>query len=83
MYESAKALRQQETHAWTWNLVPLLIVTVALSGLLLPSGSHDADAAAAEPTSAEAPSPAYVLAPSPQPGMGEPELRAEDLPQSY
>lgn len=26
---------------------------------------------------------AMLLAPSPQPGEGEPELKAEDLPQSY
>jgi hypothetical protein len=83
MYESAKAIRQQETHSWTWNLVPLLIVTVALSGLLLPSGQADPDAAAAEAPSVEAPSPMYVITPSPQPGIGEPELTAEDLPQSY
>ena len=83
MYECAKTLRQQETHSWTWNLVPLLIVMVALSGILLPHGNAKADAAAAEPTSLEAPSPVFLLVPSPQPGVGEPELRAEDLPQSY
>lgn len=83
MYEVAKTLRAQEPHSWTWNLVPLLIVTVALTGLFLPQGQADADAVTAPAASQEAPSPVFLLVPSPQPGMGEPELRAEDLPQSY
>lgn len=78
-----KAVRAQETHHWTWNLVPLLIVTVALSGLFLPQGHADADAAAVQAARAEAASPADVMVPSPQPGQGEPEIRVADLPQSY
>lgn len=77
-----KAVRAQETHHWTWNLVPLLIVTVALSGLFLPQGQADADAAV-QAARAEAASPADVMVPSPQPGQGEPEIRVADLPQSY
>lgn len=83
MYEHAKTLRAQEPHAWTWNLVPLLIVTVALTGFFLPHGNADVDAVAAQPMGLEASAMAMLLVPSPQPGMGEPELRAEDLPQSY
>lgn len=88
MYAHRNTLMAQETYSWKWNLMPLLIVTVALSGLFLPHGNADTDAdaaaaAAAEPTSVEAPPVTMALQPSPQPGFGEPELRAEDLPQSY
>lgn len=83
MYEVARNLRAQEPHSWTWNLVPLLIVTVALTGLFLPQGHADADAASVQAASAEAPSPAYVMVAAPQPGQGEPEIRVADLPQSY
>lgn len=83
MYEYAKAIRAQEKHDWTWNLVPLLVVTVALTGFFLPQGDADTHAAAAQAASAEAPSPAFVMVPSPQPGQGEPEIRVADLPQSY
>jgi hypothetical protein len=83
MYEIARTLRAQETHSWTWNLVPLLIVAVALTGLLIPQGDADPEAAATEPARAEAPGPFALLVPSPQPGMGEPELVPAELPQSY
>lgn len=86
MYEVARNLRAQEPHSWTWNLVPLLIVTVALTGLFLPQSDADADtlaAAAAQAPSQEAPSLVFALVPSPQPGEGEPEIRVADLPQSY
>jgi len=82
MYEYAKTLRAQEKCSWTWYLVPVAVVTVAMGGILLPRGPVDVDAFAVASASVEVMG-AMPLTPSPQPGIGEPELRAEDLPQSY
>ena len=63
--------------------MPVLIALAALSTLFAPHGGGSADAAAAQPMGIEARQVAMLLVPSPQPGEGEPELRAENLPQSY
>lgn len=82
MYAAHRNLLTQDVPSWTWYLTPLLVVA-ALSSVLLPLGTAGAGAAAAEPVRIEAAAVAQGLVPSPQPGEGEPELFAADLPQSY
>lgn len=82
MYAAHRNLPTQDSPSWAWNLTPLLVAAV-LSSILLPLGTSQADATAAEAARAEAPVVAQWLVPSPQPGEGEPELVAADLPQSY
>jgi len=72
--------------SWTWNVLPLLAAALALSVVFFPQGSLPGDAAAeaaAQTVHGEAPTLAMLLVPSPQPGIGEREPVAADLPQSY
>lgn len=69
--------------SWTWNVIPLLAAALALGVVFFPQGSLSVEEQAAQPMHTEAKSLAMLLVPSPQPGLGEPELMAADLPQSY
>ena len=73
----------QQTYPWTWHVMPMLIAAAALSALFTPQGSEPVEATAAQPMGIEALSRTMLLVPSPQPGEGEPELVAANLPQSY
>jgi hypothetical protein len=78
-----KTSEMMQTSSWTWHVMPVLIVAAALNTLFVSAGTDTAAATAAMPIAAEASAYDAALVPSPQPGMGEPALRAEDLPQSY
>lgn len=82
MYANRRQLLSQDSPSWTWYVVPLIMVAT-LGAVLLPLGHGNADAAASEAALTEASTMAQLLVPAPQPGMGEPELFAADLPQSY
>lgn len=69
--------------SWTWNVMPLIAAALALGIVFFPQGNLPADDAAAQAFDSEFRSAAAVIVPSPQPGLGEPELVAADLPQSY
>lgn len=69
--------------SWTWNVMPLLAAALALGIVFFPQGNVPADDAGARAMRDEAPTVAVLLVPSRQPGLGEPELVAADLPQSY
>ncbi len=69
--------------SWTWNVLPMLAAALALSVVLFPQGNLPAEEAAAEAAPIEATALVLPWAPSPQPGLGEPELVAANLSQSY
>lgn len=69
--------------SWTWNVMPLLAAALALGIVFFPQGNLPADDTAAQALDREAPAAALLLVPSPQPGVGEPELVLANLPQWY
>lgn len=90
MTSHLESVTMSDNTAWTWNVLPLLAVVLALGVVFFPQGNLPGSAAEAAAAQAmhnkaddEALPLASLLVPSPQPGLGEPELRAEDLPQSY
>lgn len=82
MYANRRQLLTQDSPSWTWYVMPLVMVA-ALGAFLMPLGQAGADVTATEAAPTEFAAAAQQLAPAPQPGMGEPELFAADLPQSY
>jgi hypothetical protein len=79
-----EAVTMSNDTSWTWHVMPLLAAALALGVVFFPEGNLVLEEeAAAQSMSTEASPMTIRLVPSPQAGAGEPELKAEDLPQSF
>ena len=77
------AVESQPGQRWTWHVMPALIAVAALS-VIFPMSSGTVSADAVEPDAMPLMAGHVAsLTSAAQPGEGEPELKAENLSQSY